>query len=305
MDPQQFKGYMMHIEDDVLLMDDWVRTLDHLVHLKEKDPMCRESDEEGEVKSKCRMVTLTSSRYCRTKHACESRRLDYPHINRADVLTPTNCLFASAFDREFWNDMKRESGYFCRHDDYNWDLTMLSLWMSRFDHFTAVHPAVSRVQHVGTCGLHEFNSHTCVPQVCAFPKPLAATQAMIVTPRTDDVVPRTTWDQARTSPANSGGWGDSRDVSLCNSWIPHSSSDLPAQTRPSRRRHYQIPAHQQRHTHSDASLPSPTRWKEDSQPDSQSHLGLGGLEHAASSAIDKVKSWRQSEVDTVKSWIDR
>jgi alpha-1,6-mannosyl-glycoprotein beta-1,2-N-acetylglucosaminyltransferase len=58
-----------------------------------------------------------------------------------------------AFRKELWLDFKKETFYYCSHDDYNWDYTIINIMQKRVE-VQSIQPLVPRVQHVGKCGLH-------------------------------------------------------------------------------------------------------------------------------------------------------
>uniref|UniRef100_A0A914HCW3 Alpha-1,6-mannosyl-glycoprotein 2-beta-N-acetylglucosaminyltransferase n=1 Tax=Globodera rostochiensis TaxID=31243 RepID=A0A914HCW3_GLORO len=117
-----------------------------------------------------------------------------------------------AIDRKLWKAVQNCSQFFCSYDDYNWDWTLLQLSVRCLpSKMRVVYTKAPRVLHIGDCGVH---THRCKVD-------RAAHDALKLFERANSSffpasmhVLEVGKRMLKPSKPN-GGWGDPRDIRLC------------------------------------------------------------------------------------------
>jgi hypothetical protein len=117
------------------------------------------------------------------------------------------------YTREGWEDIVKHHKQYCSYGDYNWDQSADYLPTDKYGMLTI---GISQATVMGSCGLHgpEYDSEKCKEQV--------SLESLIA--NSDHSLIDATWDMAEgqevkhheRAPLGGGGWGDPRDVELCN-----------------------------------------------------------------------------------------
>ncbi len=117
------------------------------------------------------------------------------------------------YTREGWNDIVKHSKQFCSYGDYNWDQSADYLPTDKYGMLTI---GLSQATIMGSCGLHgpDYDQEKCKEQL--------SVENLIK--NSDHSLMDSTWDLVEGQevkhhelvPPGGGGWGDPRDVELCN-----------------------------------------------------------------------------------------
>ena len=120
-----------------------------------------------------------------------------------------------AFTRQFWNDFRDCSKFFCTDDDYNWDFALHHTAVACFwEGLRVIKSVASRVFHIGTCqGVHRHYKNCKVETVKNNTESVLKTFSAKLFPEAIRVIssPKTKKKQVQKN----GGWGDPRDHHLC------------------------------------------------------------------------------------------
>ncbi|KAL3095341.1 hypothetical protein niasHS_007440 [Heterodera schachtii] len=117
-----------------------------------------------------------------------------------------------AVDRTLWKAVQNCSKLFCSYDDYNWDWTLLQLSVKCLSSkMRVIYTKAPRVLHIGDCGVH---THRCKAE-------RAANDALKLFERVNSSFFPASMrvleiGKRMLKPAKpNGGWGDPRDIRLC------------------------------------------------------------------------------------------
>lgn len=132
---------------------------------------------------------------------------------RTMVLTGGNKAYG--YTRAGWSEIARHGRQFCRYGDYNWDVSADWLPSKKFGMLT---PGVPQGVVLGNCGLHgaDYDEEKC--------KETVSIQELVHNTDHSIIDGGNGWEIAigrsekhhEVPPEGGGGWGDARDVALCD-----------------------------------------------------------------------------------------
>lgn len=103
---------------------------------------------------------------------------------------------------------------FCSYDDYNWDFSLYHTILTQMKFIRVFYPLIPRVFHLGdNCGVHHKRGDCSVANVNAFRDQVHQNRFLLFPQSFRHL--RRTQELRRKKLKPNGGWGDSRDRSLC------------------------------------------------------------------------------------------
>ena len=117
------------------------------------------------------------------------------------------------YTRDGWNEIVKHSKQYCSFGDYNWDMSADYLPTEKYGMLTI---GLSQVTVMGSCGLHgpDYDREKCKEQIDV-DKLIANSDHSLIDSTWNLAVGEEVKHHERV-PLGGGGWGDPRDVELCN-----------------------------------------------------------------------------------------
>ncbi|XP_044292211.1 alpha-1,6-mannosyl-glycoprotein 2-beta-N-acetylglucosaminyltransferase, partial [Varanus komodoensis] len=196
---REHPGLVLFLEEDHYLAPDFLRVLQHLWALRQRD--CPE----------CQVLSLGG--YAPVRGGMAGR------ADKVELKTwkSTEHNMGMAFARDTYRQLIACTDAFCTYDDYNWDWTLQHLTVACLPRFWKVLvPEIPRVFHTGDCGMHHKKSCQPSAQSAKIDSLLSSNQQHLF-PESMTISKR--YSVAPLSPhVKNGGWGDIRDHELCKSY---------------------------------------------------------------------------------------
>ena len=197
-----YTGYVMFLEEDHYTSPDFIATALELVELRnEKCPDCDFIN-----------MGLYIPKSMERAHAKDAEVFQW-------VAGDHNMGFG--MDRGTWERIKQCAGYFCNFDDYNWDWSLQATGMFCLSqNFKVLTLTIPRIFHLGKCGVHQIGKD-CNPKYQAeLTRNSIITTGQLTKNELELIRPTNALKPARMpNPKGFGGWGDKRDIKLCNGYI--------------------------------------------------------------------------------------
>lgn len=197
-----YTGYVMFLEEDHYTTPDFIATALELVELRNEQ--CLDCD------------FINMGVYV-------PKSMERVHVKNAEVFpwVAGDHNMGFGMDRGTWDRIKQCGGYFCNFDDYNWDWSLQATGMFCLtQNLKVLSLTVPRIFHLGKCGVHQ-RGKDCNPkdQVETVRNSFESTGQLaknaleFIKPTIPLAIPR------MPNPKGFGGWGDKRDIKLCNGYI--------------------------------------------------------------------------------------
>ena len=196
-----YTGYVMFLEEDHYTSPDFIPTALELVELRNEK--CLDCD------------FINMGVYV-------PKSMEKAHAKDAEVFqwVAGDHNMGFGMDRGTWERIKQCGGYFCNFDDYNWDWSLQATGMFCLSqNFKVLSLTIPRIFHLGKCGVHQ-SGKDCDPKYQAkLTRNLFITTEHPTKNALELIKPIALKTARMPNPKGFGGWGDKRDIQLCNDYI--------------------------------------------------------------------------------------